>query len=118
MKRVCIRCSQHALPGQSRCRDHIGKSGWARYIVNEPERAAFYRSGEWRLARARHLREHPNCVVCGEPARIVDHIRPRVEYGADIDPSNLQSMCAKHHHAKTMQESHRGRKRAAERRKR
>jgi 5-methylcytosine-specific restriction endonuclease McrA len=94
-----------------------GTSGWAKYARKHPERAAFYASAEWRGVRARHLRDHPNCVVCNEPATHVDHIRPRAEYGADIDPSNLQSMCAKHHHAKTVQESHRGMKRAAQRRK-
>jgi 5-methylcytosine-specific restriction endonuclease McrA len=95
-----------------------GSTGWYRYQRDHPERAAFYASGAWRGARARHLRANPNCAVCGEPAKIVDHIVPRAEYGADIDPANLQSLCKKHHAQKTQAESHRGRKRAAERRKR
>lgn len=93
-------------------------TGWAKYVRDHPERAAFYASGAWRGARGRHLREHPDCVLCGAPAKIVDHIVPRAEYGADIDPANLQSLCKKHHAQKTQGESHRGRRRAAERRKR
>jgi 5-methylcytosine-specific restriction endonuclease McrA len=64
------------------------------------------------------LAEHPFCVVCGAKASHVDHILNRAEGGGDLDPGNLQSMCAKHHHARTVEESHRDNKRAAERRRR
>lgn len=94
-----------------------GTSGWAKYKREHPERAQFYASAEWRGVRARHLAQHPLCITCSEKATHVDHIRPRTEYGSDIDPSNLQTMCAKHHHAKTMQESRRGMQRAATARK-
>jgi 5-methylcytosine-specific restriction enzyme A len=92
------------------------RSSWGRYMQKNPERAEFYRSGEWRGARKRHLRDHPDCVICGQPANIVDHIRSRAEGGADLDPGNLQSLCRQCHGRKTQAESHRGRKRAAQRR--
>lgn len=92
------------------------QSGWQKYAARDPDRARFYQSAVWRCVRARHLRDHPNGVVCGAPAKIVDHIRPRSEGGADLDPANLQSLCRKHHQAKTQAESKRGNKRAAERR--
>jgi 5-methylcytosine-specific restriction endonuclease McrA len=92
------------------------KTGWDRYAARDPERSHFYQSAVWRGARARHLRDHPNCVVCSQPANFVDHIVPRSEGGADLDPSNLQSMCRRCHGQKTQAESKRGNKRAAERR--
>jgi 5-methylcytosine-specific restriction protein A len=109
----CIdsRCLNDALPGTSRCPEHTGTSGWAKYIADHPERAAFYRSGGWTAARRRHLAANPSCVLCGAPAVAVDHIRPRAEGGAGLDPSNLQSLCERCHQAKTVEESHRGRRR-------
>lgn len=125
-----MECREEAPPGKSRCREHsqarrrsfgrsgrAGTSGWAEYTQKFPDRANFYQSGGWKAARDRHLAEHPNCVVCGATATIVDHVRNRAEGGADLDPANLASMCAEHHKAKTLDESHRGRKRAAQQRK-
>jgi 5-methylcytosine-specific restriction endonuclease McrA len=113
MKRTCLICGLDALPGQSRCAKHLGGGSWGRYIRKNPERAAFYASAAWRSARAAQLRREPNCAECGRPATHVDHIRPRAEGGAALDPSNLQSLCETHHRAKTVQESHRGRRRAS-----
>jgi 5-methylcytosine-specific restriction protein A len=111
----CI-CGRIALRGAPWCQRHVPESNWARYIVKYPDRAAFYKSGGWKAARRAHLARNPNCAVCGAPATVVDHIRPRAEGGAGLDPSNLQSLCAKHHQVKTTSEGHHGRRRAAERR--
>lgn len=94
------------------------ESRWAQYKRDHPERARLYKSAAWTSARDRQLREHPMCVVCGAKASVVDHRLNRARGGADLDPANLQSMCRRCHHAKTIQESHRGMKRAAERRNR
>lgn len=56
----------------------------------------------WSTLRDKHLTAHRNCVVCGEPAVIVDHIvtvkqNPRRR----LDPSNLQSLCRRHHNILT-----------------
>jgi 5-methylcytosine-specific restriction enzyme A len=114
---TCLICGLDALPGQSRCRTHLRGGSWGRYIRKNPERAAFYRSAAWRAARAGQLRREPNCGVCGRPATHVDHIRPRAEGGAALDPSNLQSLCRPHHQAKTTGEGHQGMKRKAQNRK-
>jgi 5-methylcytosine-specific restriction protein A len=106
-----------AVPGASRCRKHLGASGWARYMARFPERAQFYRSGGWRAARERQLRMEPNCRVCGQKAVVADHIRNRAVGGADLDVENLQSLCQRCHDEKTTREGHRGMKRKAERRK-
>lgn len=58
----------------------------------------------WIALRARHLREHPGCVVCGaiHHSNNVDHVVPHK--GDDrlrLDPLNLQTLCARHHSRKT-----------------
>jgi 5-methylcytosine-specific restriction endonuclease McrA len=105
-----------AVAGTSRCRAHMYKSGWGRYVVKHPERSVFYRSPAWRAMREAHLKANPSCVVCGRPASHADHVRPLAEGGA-LD-GELQSLCQEHHRRKTLAESHRGMKRAAARRKR
>jgi 5-methylcytosine-specific restriction protein A len=94
-----------------------GSSDWSKWARKHPDRAAFYRSPAWTWARSEQLAREPNCF-CGEPATAVDHVVPVAEGGADLDPANLQSLCRRCHGRKTQAESHRGRKRAAERRKR
>lgn len=121
MPRACIGgsgpCSDNgfAVPGTSRCRNHSGKSRWGLYAARHPERSAFYRSPAWRAMREAHLKANPWCVVCGRPANHADHITNFASGGREDGP--LQSLCADHHRAKTLAESHRGMKRAAARRK-
>jgi hypothetical protein len=115
VKRTCRICGLEALPGQSRCAKHLGGGSWGPYIRKNPERAQFYRSGGWRAARERQLRREPNCRVCGRKATVADYVRPRAEGGADLDLSNLQSLCAEHSRQKTTAEGHRGMKRKAHR---
>jgi 5-methylcytosine-specific restriction endonuclease McrA len=92
-----------------------GSSGWAKWARRHPDRAAFYASPAWKWARSQQLLREPNCW-CGAKASAVDHIVPIGEGGADLDPDNLQSLCKRHHGPKTLAESHRGMKRAAQRR--
>jgi 5-methylcytosine-specific restriction endonuclease McrA len=94
------------------------RSGWAKYMRDHPERAKFYQSGPWKIARDEQLREEPNCQApgCDQPATHVDHRVSIAEGGAKLDPANLQSLCKRHHGPKTQAESHRGAKRAAQKR--
>lgn len=63
---------------------------------------------DWKLRRARVLRRDGyRCqqldargIRCDRPANHVDHVRPHSQGGTD-DLDNLQSLCARHHHAKT-----------------
>jgi 5-methylcytosine-specific restriction endonuclease McrA len=93
--------------------NRVPSSGWEAYIARYPERAAFYRSPAWTLARTRQLMREPDCQFpgCTAPATSVDHVLSRAEGGADLVPENLQSMCKEHHKRKTLHESHRGNKR-------
>lgn len=65
---------------------------------------SFYRSSAWRSLRARKLKEQPNCVVCGKPGRVIDHIH-RIEAGGPaLDINNLQTMCDRCHNQKRARE--------------
>jgi 5-methylcytosine-specific restriction endonuclease McrA len=73
-------------------------------------------SPAWRLARSEQLAREPNCRLSGAKASAVDHIVSIAEGGADLDLANLRSLCKRHHGRKSLDESHRGMKRAAQRR--
>jgi len=116
MPTTCITCGALIPHGKSRCPRHMYKSSsrWALYAEKYPEQAAYYKSAAWRERRARQLAEFPDCVVCGHPARHVDHVIS-VAAGGTLD-GPLQSMCVSCHRKKTLVESHLGMKRAAVRR--
>jgi len=61
---------------------------------------AFYLSKPWRELRARKLRESPNCVTCGKPGQMVDHIQRIEAGGLKLDMANLQTMCNHCHNVK------------------
>jgi 5-methylcytosine-specific restriction endonuclease McrA len=65
--------------------------------------SAVERQYDWRWHKCRdaYLRRHPLCVVCGKPARMVDHIVPLSQGGAMLDEDNWQSMCWKDHGIKS-----------------
>lgn len=61
----------------------------------------YYQTKHWRALRAKHLAEHPFCIVvgCNRRAVVVDHIegRPNVPYPTDADRlDNLRSLCLQH----------------------
>lgn len=71
-----------------------------------PKRAeSFYQSTEWRALVASIKRERGNfCQRCGSSERVIaDHIVERKDGGADLDRSNIELLCAKHHAIKTAQ---------------
>ena len=54
----------------------------------------------WDKLRARHIARHPRCEWpgCTEIAKVVDHKRPvRLFPHLRLDPTNLMSLCVKHH---------------------
>jgi 5-methylcytosine-specific restriction endonuclease McrA len=63
--------------------------------------------------RERQLRDHPNCVVCGQKASDVDHV-VAIANGGRQD-GRLQSMCPRHHREKTVRDSHEAAKRRRKR---
>ena len=88
--------------------------------VPKPPRASAAARGygrEWRKARLQHLAKEPLCRECTAEgvtmaASVVDHIEPPE---SPTDPlfwrrSNWQSLCKKHHDAKTLRQSVSGRR--------
>ena len=63
---------------------------------------AFYKQKRWLSVRKAALyRDQGLCVVCKEPAVLVDHIIEVKDGGAKYSLENLQSMCHKCHAIKT-----------------
>ncbi|WP_372475018.1 HNH endonuclease [Gordonia tangerina] len=96
---MCNRCRQTYLGTRCPCRP-----AWE---GSRKGRAGSTRA--WRALRTRQLADHPICQTpgCTALATEVDH-RVNVAAGGTDDPSNLQSLCAPHHRAKTQAEAHRG----------
>ena len=64
-------------------------------IAKVPEKKAdpYYHTTDWKQLRADVLqRDGFQCVICSEPAIIVDHIKRRRDGGTD-SMSNLRSLC-------------------------
>lgn len=70
----------------------------------------FYYTSEWRKARKEYLLDHPECVICGRSAEIVDHIVPLKDGGAELDERNLQSLCWSCHSRKSIEDGSRFRR--------
>ena len=67
------------------------------------------RGRAWVEIRARWLRAHPLCNHCEQEGKVtagqeLDHVIPLHQGGAD-DESNYQTLCIKHHKAKTAKEA-------------
>jgi len=71
---------------------------------------SFYRKPTWRKLRKNVINSNPLCVHCLDEdivtqADVVDHIVPIKMDGAELDKSNLQGLCHKHHNRKTYYEN-------------
>lgn len=105
-------CSVQGCPGRAvrrgRCEKHAAEAAREyreQHPDTRPSAAARGYGATWREIRARHLNRNPWCVDCAaEGQRVrgthVDHIIPRSRGGTD-EPSNLQSLCPRHHSIKT-----------------
>ena len=54
------------------------------------------RSGQWRALRDEHLRQNPECAVCGRSFEVVVHHVIPVSFDPEkeLDPKNLLTLCA------------------------
>src|SRR5512143_2301916 len=98
--RPCIDCLNEGRRGfaeyRGRCKEHAAKR---EQETHSPEQRKIYNSKKWKMTRRKML---GLCAVCGEVVgEEIDHIVPLAQGGAPYDPSNLQSLCAKHHAQKT-----------------
>lgn len=102
-------CAALVPPNSGGCEKHK-RERWKRQNykrrtdVNEAKLDRFYSGATWQKLRGMHIRNNPLCVHCGAVARVVDHIQPRRNGGADLDIDNLQSLCLSCHAIKTKNE--------------
>ena len=111
MKRPLRPCNKPGCPSLTRsryCEKHAKdrkaqeRKRKRAYDQRRPTPAQRGYDAEWRKARERFLKVEPFCAVCGQPATVVDHIKPHKG-----DPylfwqaSNWQPLCASCHSRKT-----------------
>jgi len=103
-RRYLRACAEPGCPNLTmtpRCPEHTPRNPWTRPRPLPPG---------WRRLRASILkRDGYRCVECGAPATEVHHIVDRALGGTD-HPSNLESLCAPHHQARTVAAAARARK--------
>ena len=53
------------------------------------------RSDHWPVVRKAHLKDHPDCAVCGGNEKLqVHHIRPfHIHPELELEPTNLVTLC-------------------------
>jgi hypothetical protein len=96
--RRCIdsTCLEAAIPGLSRCRRHMGSTGWAKYVRDHPKRSATYRDSTYRRNRAIVLKRDPWCRLrlpgCTGRSTTADHVIS-VAKGGTNDLGNLRGSC-------------------------
>jgi 5-methylcytosine-specific restriction protein A len=112
-KRPCSWPGCGALVDSGRCDVHRRKE---RREIDERRKDdpahTFYSSAAWRAARAAHLSAEPLCREHRKRGQVVaadtvDHIVPMRKGGPPFDDSNLQSLCAPCHSAKSIKEGSR-----------
>lgn len=78
------------------------------------ERNRFYQRKEWKNVRKLQLALEPLCRECRKAGKltaavIVDHVVTIANGGAELELSNLQSLCKSHHDGKTRSDTNRTR---------
>lgn len=104
------RCPEHAKPLKAAHQRRQRQTRKAN--TRQRELDSFYSTPEWRKLRAAYIARNPLCTMCSAVGRtvaadVVDHIHERRDGGADLDSSNLQSLCHACHNDKTQQERRR-----------
>lgn len=90
----------HRVPSGARCdcEARADAERKARHDKVRPSSSARGYTGAWDLARAAFLRKHKFCRRCGQPAEVVDHIRPhRGDKALFWDRDNWQPLCTACH---------------------
>lgn len=104
-------CYASAMEGHKYCTAHLyleQEASQRKPAVRGKSSAwhGLYNSTRWRKLSREFLQKYPYCCVCGQPAKIADHIQPH--RGNELlfwDELNLQPLCWKHHSAKTLKEN-------------
>lgn len=110
MSAYCLEPGCPELVRSGRCPKHHAEVDGAKdraIKARTAEARKVYKTARWQRLRKRVLREQPWCqeTGCNQMATDVDHIVPISRNGPKFARSNLQSLCHKHHSAKTWQET-------------
>ena len=100
-------CASLVNAPQTHCQKHLPQHHAQLNKQRKPTpQDKFYHSTRWRKARGGHLSKHPWCTAdgCKDIATVVDHITPVADGGEFWNTDNYQSLCHRHHSAKTMRE--------------
>ncbi len=93
------------MPSREQAKRYSNKE----YNATQRTGQEFYDSPAWRKLRTWHIKQNPVCVDCEQEgiakiADVVDHITPIKQGGSKLCLSNLQSLCHRHHNAKSAAE--------------
>lgn len=110
--KVCKKpgCSRTALEGKNYCSKHSELENQVRKVFTKRGKSAewnyLYHTARWKKESKEFLALYPFCNFCGEPSKIVDHIRPhRGDLDLFWDKSNWQPVCVRCHSRKTFAEN-------------
>ena len=72
--------------------------------------STFYNSRRWRAVRKNYIGGHPLCKFCKEKGlikegKVVDHIIPISQGGAEWNEKNFQTLCTSCHNRKSSKEA-------------
>lgn len=108
--RLCPTCNR-IIPAGERCACQKARrlERNRRFERTRPSAAERGYDSRWTLARRGFLAKHPRCTRCGDPATVVDHIRPhRGDRDLFWQRSNWQPLCQPcHNRAKQREERRR-----------
>lgn len=115
--KLCMKsgCGRAAIPGKNYCSKHSELEEQKRKVFTKRGGSSayhnLYTSSRWRRESKEFLRFYPDCVECGKPAKICDHIIPhRGDTSLFWDRNNWQPLCWSCHSRKTFKENNNFRK--------
>lgn len=88
-------CGCVVVPGD-RCQHMVQRDRERKAVFDQTRPTARQRGydSKWDRERAAYLKAHPHCVMCGNPARVVDHKTPhRGDKRLFWSRSNWQALC-------------------------
>ena len=102
-------CGRRVPAGTScACQKAQGAARKARHDRKRPSSSARGYTSRWERERLAFLKANPFCKRCGEPATVVDHVRPHKGDAALFwDRTNWQPLCAHDHNAAKQREERR-----------
>ncbi len=106
--RLCPCGFKVASGGRCGCEARADAERKARFDKTRPSSSARGYTGAWEKARVAYLAKHRFCLRCGDPATVVDHIRPhRGDREIFWDRDNWQPLCGPCHNSTKQREERR-----------